>query len=1401
MVIPKEQPSEPEQLQPLEISEDQYDTYQVTLKVDPSEVSKVSVNISEQIPESATPIEILASEVEIVVEPVVLKALEEGSQSENQEGLTGYEAEEQDESLSSDGKKKKKNRKKKQKVKPDDVISADPKSTEASRKDISDPISSDNDNVMPEEEHLLEGREDVMSPDESYRSLSEVEDTTVRILEESIISSPRESVQIESVSGLVYPGAVIEITYVDDCEQQTDPTQEPEKSFREPIQIDTKEVQVGVKTAETETQMSPRVEKEDDGPKKETTETSIQTIVMQFIESESQTIADLALNEPKEQQEQESQTAAVENQESSMQTSPVKTSERVAQTEDPQKADEARLVSEVLVTEIILKAIHPPKSPVKKEQPQADESQQIVESFEQTETVDAPAIEEIIQQEIIPSEEQEKVPEVVELPKEATLKKKKAKKQKSKDDKRELQIQATIDIQEPNESHRSQIVVISGPELFNVDNIDVQVSVETPLASAPPQSEVKDPNNEVLQRLNFIMNIETSEPTKEKQNFALSQNLNNLINTIDQQGFEVVPWNEVQYMIDANIENRRINNNSDTITDYIVEEPDDIEEKLADSLQKVEQYVQMLPEIISSGEERIAQKTIIIITKVIVTCLEQIETRIYYTKENKPKEVQDKNELERLNNVLGELKKNVAPLKNAELRDDISRCIDTLQQHVQLDKEVQESVSKDVQNYYIELSDADECIKELQQETLMIEDKYRHLHHSDSPIDDRLRQLETLDFMCKDNKRLAARLIKLNHINDDQIYEIRSCFDRTKDAEHNIRLERRRLIQLVNLSAEYVQTLNEFSQITLIANSLVDKTIVTNTLDHLQNEIQRHRKFFVNLNHCRNILESLEKNLDPETRQKHSNLHNALHQKATVILEKAGERSQKLSLAASRWTVLETRMKNEEQWLRVAEQRVPDLSTVTSADFEQYINLYQSLSSDIATHQTKMLQNFETSIKLQELICAPNLETKCNDALTKLVKIKDDVNVYHKKLLHFRSSWNEYNQNADKLEHWMNTVDDELSRINIPENFLEYPVENMRNFWEIKAQYEFNNQIHNNVCDSFDKSLKIISIADDKLQLQFYAQLEDRWQNITNRIDAIKNQITENISSTCPSYNDKLSFLERELDELMFIINNTKGIIRNPEELNLYIERLIVLKSRVVVVENELVTIGFISTNDTEKVGELCEKSHKVSLHITEELELADLCKGRLNTLRQEIGNIRESQVKFYENLNRFEGATKLESAAIEKALDDCQSMKENLVLHWQEIMRVRHLLHTLPTGLRMSVSPVDVEKEISQLEDDYVDIEKRLCDVENLLKTRFNLWKRFEKQLETIQQSIEETDFMVELLTVHGNIDYDRLLKATERLEVGKYQIFMNFVFIYNKFQLRDFMTILERGKIPFRT
>ncbi|KAK4876316.1 hypothetical protein RN001_012738 [Aquatica leii] len=123
----------------------------------------------------------------------------------------------------------------------------------------------------------------------------------------------------------------------------------------------------------------------------------------------------------------------------------------------------------------------------------------------------------------------------------------------------------------------------------------------------------------------------------------------------------------------------------------------------------------------------------------------------------------------------------------------------------------------------------------------------------------------------------------------------------TKQIDYHISIQREKALHLLALAKE---TLKKIEQIIEIADALVESTISVRNLEHLEEEVQNHRKFFINLSRCRAIFES-EENLDSETRSLHSPLYQKLYQRASVILDKTAGRLQQMSLGASRWTVLE----------------------------------------------------------------------------------------------------------------------------------------------------------------------------------------------------------------------------------------------------------------------------------------------------------------------------------------------------------------------------------------------------------------------------------------------------------------------------------------------------------------
>lgn len=801
--------------------------------------------------------------------------------------------------------------------------------------------------------------------------------------------------------------------------------------------------------------------------------------------------------------------------------------------------------------------------------------------------------------------------------------------------------------------------------------------------------------------------------------------------------------------------------------------------------------IHQLKQAIERREIDIIQRTIVTTIETISTWLETVEYRVYLNRQNSDEGPSDEKiaELNELNNELKVIGKTINELSQTMNRaselvtpdesERMAACFANLQQQVKavetVTRENGEQTANDLRRWTEYVTIVETIITTINE----MQDTFETISTEVSSIDQQLNRLDALD--QQNRTQIAeigtalstARSLTRDFPGKSLPQDIHATYENARALENAISLERQRLLQLQSLGFEYERTLNEFVNIVALAEALVEQPITASSLDQLQQEMQKHRKFFITFDHCRTILESLEENVDNDTRVRNAELHHSLHEKALQIIEKAGERAQRISLAASRWTVLEKGMRDERQWLQVAQQRVPDLSAVTSADYERYVSLYQSLSADIANHHAKIVHLINIADQLQTLVDAPHLAEENNDSLIILLQLRDEVTNYLRRLTAFRDTWTTYEQLTDRLELWMKQAEKDLQKIEVPKDLRTQPIENMRQFWEIKVHYEVNNNQRKEISENFEKSIENVPIADEVLQRQFHAQLEDRWFKLSDRIQNIQDAIVNSLSDQDLPLDEKLALLKRELEEIQSNVSSVKSVIKNADELNLYIERMQVLKSRIGIICNELGRVGILPSTEPEQVGKLFALAHKVSTQINEELENANVLRDQLVAIKHGIRRMQQIQKSTAIALDECEAKEKLGSEQIEMAIADCQHIGNELQLQWQEIMRLRQLLHTLPMRLRVSVSPVKVERDLSQLQDDHAVLESRCANIAAILKHRLALWRRFERQLEIVQQSSSETDYMVDLLKVNGQVDYERLMKATERLEVSTFSFY----------------------------
>lgn len=856
---------------------------------------------------------------------------------------------------------------------------------------------------------------------------------------------------------------------------------------------------------------------------------------------------------------------------------------------------------------------------------------------------------------------------------------------------------------------------------------------------------------------------------------------------------EVEAINEEKHYQQTNkaIENR-LKNTLNLQNSHLVLQLASNESESPDTIESIDNNLSQLQDIANTRNTKVIHETIIHIIEEISIWLEKIENRVIYLNRQHSSEGPNEEKVQeyyKLHSELNQISSNIEVLSE-QFTQIVSKpneqaqminCLESLKQQLNAVSNVTKDSSNEMYNNLKQLKELVELIESIQTKMSESKNQFESIQtvESDTAISERLEKLDNIDILLAtymDEIATAmqkAREIGRNFPNFRMPIDIYTLYENARNFENAIALERNRLLQLKDITEEYVQTLNQFAQIIVLTESFVDQPISASSFEELQQEMQKHRKCFLNLSHCRMILQSLGQNIDSESRKKHNSLHKSLTDKATHILEMASERAQLLSLAASRWTVLEKGLVDEKQWLHVAQQRVPDLSDVSTVDHERYITMYKSISTDINQHHARIIHLTNLSTQLQGSINAPKLQEDANDCLASLLKLREDISIYLKRLSMFRETWLTYETLTDRLEQWMLSTERELVQIEFPADLRQKSSEIVRQFWEIRVHYEVNAKVRKQIANLLEKSIEILPIRDELLQRQFHQQLNERWINITKKIELVQNLIVSNLFDETIPIDEKLDILRCELNEVQLLTTSMKGVIKNEDELNIYIERMQVLNNRLSIAFNELGRLSLLPSHDPEQFGEVFALAHSISTPVAKEIEDAQNLRDLLISLQNGITKLRQLQQNNHVTLDSCESSEKLDQAKLELAINDVELIQQELKMQWQENMRLRQMLHTLPMRLKVSVSPIQLERDLSQLQDRHEEQESRCTYILNLLTNRLGIWQRFERQLEIVQHTNNENEFMIDLLKINGQMDYDRLKRTTERLEVRHLKFF----------------------------
>lgn len=104
----------------------------------------------------------------------------------------------------------------------------------------------------------------------------------------------------------------------------------------------------------------------------------------------------------------------------------------------------------------------------------------------------------------------------------------------------------------------------------------------------------------------------------------------------------------------------------------------------------------------------------------------------------------------------------------------------------------------------------------------------------------------------------------------------------------------------------------------------------------------------------------------------------------------------------------------------------------------------------------------------------------------------------------------------------------------------------------MQAKFESFNKLNEQLTIHYNNALKLLKIKDQKEQQQIFDELQGRWQKLSEKISALQNKATEKFINSDIPVDQKLSSIEKELNELGAEFSNASEDAHSEEEFQFY---------------------------------------------------------------------------------------------------------------------------------------------------------------------------------------------------------------------------------------------------------